>query len=118
MKEKKPSNLKRLLGYAGGHAVLTYLSWILAAGSALIVLLPFWYIWRILDEVLAVAPNFEGAVHITHYGWMAVLFAVLGVLVYIAALMCSHLAAFRIATNLRIEMVEHITALPLATIER
>ena len=118
MKEKKPSNLKRLLGYAGGHAVLTYLSWILAAGSALIVLLPFWYIWRILDEVLAVAPNFEGAVHITRYGWMAVLFAVLGVLVYIAALMCSHLAAFRIATNLRIEMVEHITALPLGTIER
>ena len=89
MKEKKPSNLKRLLGYAGGHAVLTYLSWILAAGSALIALLPFWYIWRILDEVLAVAPNFEGAVHITRYGWMAVLFAVLGVLVYIAALMCS-----------------------------
>ncbi len=115
---KKQSNLQRLLGYAGNRKVLTYLSWVLAAASALLALVPFWYIWRILKEVIEVAPDFANAVHITHYGWMAVLFAVLSVLVYIAGLMCSHMAAFRIATNLRIAMTDHIATLPLGQIEQ
>ncbi len=114
---KKESNLKRLLGYAGGRKVLTYLSWVLSSLSALTALLPFWYIWRILKEVIEVSPNYENAVNIKHYGWMAVLFAVISVLIYIAALMCSHLSAFRIATNMRIELTEHITTLPLGKIE-
>ena len=118
MKEKKPSSLDRLLSYAGGHRILTYLSWILSAASALLALLPFWYIWRILKEVLAVAPDFSQAIHITSYGWTAVLFAILAVLVYIAALMCSHLSAFRIATNLRLTMTQHIATLPLGAIEQ
>ena len=115
---KKQSNLNRLLGYAGKRRILTYLSWILSAVSALIALLPFWYIWRILKVVIEVAPDFGKATNITHYGWMAVLFAVLAVLIYVGALMCSHLAAFRIATNLRIEMTEHIATLPLGRIEQ
>lgn len=114
---KKESNLKRLLGYAGGRKVLTYLSWVFSSLSALTALLPFWYIWRILKEVIEVSPNYENAVNIKHYGWMAVLFAVISVLIYIAALMCSHLSAFRIATNMRIELTEHITTLPLGKIE-
>ena len=85
---KKQSNLNRLLEYAGSHRILTYLSWVLSAASAFIALLPFWYVWRILKEVIEVAPHFEDAVHITHYGWMAVLFAVISVLVYIGGLMC------------------------------
>ena len=113
---KKESNLKRLLSYAGGYKVLTYLSWVLSAASALLALVPFWYIWRILKEVLAVSPHYENAVNITHYGWMAVLFAVLSVLLYIAGLMCSHLSAFRIATNLRLAMTRHIATLPLGAI--
>ena len=115
---KKESNLNRLLSYAGGRRVLTYLSWVLSAVSALIALAPFWYIWRILREVIAVSPHYENAVHITRYGWMAVLCAVLSVLIYITGLMCSHLAAFRIATNLRLTMTRHIAALPLGAIER
>ena len=75
---KKQSNLGRLLDYAGKYRILTYLSWILSAVSALIALLPFWYIWRILWEVIEAAPRYAQAVHVTHYGWMAVLFAVLG----------------------------------------
>lgn len=114
---KKKSNLNRLLGYAGERKVLTYLSWVLSAVSALTALLPFWYIWRILKEVIDVSPNYEKAVNITHYGWMAVLFAVLSVLIYITALMCSHLSAFRIATNMRIELSKHITTLPLGKID-
>ena len=115
---KKESNLNRLLSYAGGRRILTYLSWVLSAVSALIALAPFWYIWRILREVIAVSPHYENAVHITRYGWMAVLCAVLSVLIYITGLMCSHLAAFRIATNLRLTMTRHIAALPLGAIER
>ena len=115
---KKQSNLDRLLGYAGKYRILTYLSWILSTVSALIALLPFWYIWRILREVIETAPRYAQAVHVTHYGWMAVLFAVLAVLIYIAGLMCSHLSAFRIATNLRLSMTEHIATLPLGAIEQ
>lgn len=115
---KKQSNLGRLLDYADKYRILTYLSWILSAVSALIALLPFWYIWRILREIIETAPRYAQAVHVTHYGWMAVLFAVLAVLIYIAGLMCSHLSAFRIATNLRLSMTEHIATLPLGAIEQ
>ena len=115
---KKQSNLSRLLDYAGTYRILTYLSWVLAAAGALLALVPFGYIWRILREVVEVAPQYENAVHVTQYGWMAVAFAVVAVLTYIAGLMCSHLAAFRIATNLRLAMVKHIATLPLGAIEQ
>lgn len=115
---KKQSNLSRLLDYAGTYRILTYLSWVLAAAGALLALAPFGYIWRILREVIEVAPQYENAVHVTQYGWMAVAFAVVAVLTYIAGLMCSHLAAFRIATNLRLAMVKHIATLPLGAIEQ
>lgn len=115
---KKQSNLSRLLDYAGTYRILTYLSWVLAAAGALLALVPFGYIWRILREVIEVAPQYENAVHVTQYGWMAVAFAVVAVLTYIAGLMCSHLAAFRIATNLRLAMVKHIATLPLGAIEQ
>lgn len=114
---KKSSDLSRLLGYAGGRRVLTYLSWVLSAVSALVALVPFWYIWRILKEVLETAPDFAAAIHIVPWGWRAVGFAVLSVLLYIAGLMCSHLAAFRIATNLRLALTEHIARLPLGQIQ-
>lgn len=114
---KKRSNLQRLLSYAGNRKPLTYISWVLSAASALISLLPFWYIWKILDEVIRAASDFDKAKNITHYGWLAVLFAVLTIFVYICGLMCSHLSAFRIATNIRIALTKHITTLPLGKIE-
>jgi ABC-type multidrug transport system fused ATPase/permease subunit len=104
---KKQSDFSRLMGYAGRYRVFTYASWVLSAVSALVALVPFLYIWMILRDVLAAAPNYAQAVNIPHYGWMAVLFAVLSYLIYIAALMCSHLSAFRVATNLRLAVSEH-----------
>ena len=104
---KKQSDFSRLMGYAGRYRVFTYASWVLSAISALTALVPFLYIWMILRDVLAAAPNYAQAVNIPHYGWMAVLFAVLSYLIYIAALMCSHLSAFRVATNLRLAVSEH-----------
>lgn len=115
---KKQSNLSRLLDYAGKYRILTYLSWMFSAVSALLALVPFWYIWRILKEIIEVAPRYENAVHVTQYGWMAVAAAIASVLVYITGLMCSHLAAFRIATNLRLSMTNHVAVLPLGVIER
>lgn len=115
---KKQSNLSRLMGYAGKHKILTYLSWILSATSALLALVPFWYIWRIIHDILEVSPDFSRAGNVTHYGWSAVLFAVISVVVYIAALMCSHISAFRVAANIRKELMRHIAALPLGVTEK
>ena len=114
---KKQSNLSRLLGYAGNHKYLIYASWILSAISALVSLVPYLYIWLVMREVLETAPHFKNAVGLTHNGWMAVGFAVAAVLIYIAGLMCSHMGAFRIATNMRITTMEHILKLPLGVSE-
>ena len=114
---KKKSDLSRLMDYAGNYRYFTYASWVLAAASALLALVPFLYIWRIIRDVLDVAPNYGEAVNIPHYGWMAVLFAIVSYLVYICALLCSHMSAFRVATNLRLEAVEHLTKLPLGFTE-
>ena len=114
---KKQSDLSRLMGYAGNYRAFTYASWVLSAVSALVALVPFVYIWMILRDVLNAAPDYAQAVNIPHYGWMAVLFAVLAYLIYIAALMCSHLSAFRVATNLRLEVSEHLATLPLGFTE-
>ena len=114
---KKKSDLSRLMDYAGSYRYFTYASWVLAATSALLALVPFLYIWRIIRDVLEVAPNYGEAVNIPHYGWMAVLFAIVSYLVYICALLCSHMSAFRVATNLRLETAEHLAKLPLGFTE-
>ena len=105
------------MGYAGKHKYFTYASWVLAAISALAALVPFLYIWAIIRDVLEVAPNFQNAVNLPHYGIMAMLFAILSFLIYICALLCSHLSAFRVATNLRLEVTQHIAKLPLGFVE-
>ena len=115
---KKQSNLSSLMGYAGGYRILTYLSWILSVMSALLALVPFWYRWRIIHDILEVSPDFSRAEKVTSYGWSAVLFAVISIVVYIAALMCSHISAFRVAANIRKELMRHITALPIGVTEK
>lgn len=114
---KKKSDLSRLMQYAGGHRYLTYSSWILSVLSALLALVPFVYIWMIIREVLNAAPDYGSAQGLTFYGWMAVAFAVLSVIVYISALMCSHLSAFRVAANMRRDCMRHIVKLPIGTVE-
>ena len=114
---KKQTNLSRLLYIAGNHKYLIYASWVLSAISAFIALVPFYYIWKVIKEVLNVMPDFNCAKNLTHNGWMAVMFAVISVLIYIAGLMCSHKGAFRIATNLRLKTMEHIIKLPLGFAE-
>ena len=114
---KKQSDLSRLMAYAGKHRYLTYASWALSAISALVALLPFICIWRIIKEVLEVAPNYSQATNLVHNGVMAMIFAVVSFLIYVGALMCSHLAAFRVASNMRVEITEHIAKLPLGFVD-
>lgn len=114
---KKQSDLSRLLGYAGKRKYFSYASWALAALSALVALAPFYFIFNIIKEVIETTPNFGNAKNLTFNGWMAVLFAVIGYLLYIAALMCSHMAAFRVATNMRKDVLSHLVKLPLGYVE-
>lgn len=114
---KKQSALNRLTDYAGKHKYFTYASWMLSAISALVALLPFIYIWKIVKEVLEVAPNFSQATNLVSNGIWAMVFAILSYLIYICALMCSHVAAFRVATNMRIAVTEHIAKLPLGFVD-
>ena len=117
MKEKKESTLSKLMHFAGNHKYYVYASCILAAISAFIALVPFYDMWRIIKEVLEVRPNFNEAIHIKSYGWHAVLFALLAMVFYIAALMCSHKAAFRVQATMRTKMMEHNMKLPLGYVE-
>lgn len=117
MKTKKRSAMSRLMELAGNHKYFSYISCILAAISAWIALIPFYDIWRIIREILEVRPDFSKATHITAYGWQAVLFALLAMIFYIGALMCSHKAAFRVQANMRTTMMEHIMKLPLGYVE-
>lgn len=111
-KEKKESNLSKLMGYSGNYKILAYLSWLLAALSAIFTLLPFWYIWKIISEAIEVAPDFGIAQNITHNAWMTVICAILAIIFYILGLLCAHFNAFHIATNIRIHLMRHITLLP------
>lgn len=110
---KKKSDLQKLLDYAGNFRWLTYASWVLSVISTFLALVPFIYNWKIIKEVLDVAPNHENVTTLTHNGIMAVVFAVGAMLVYIGALMCSHIAAFRVQANIRKDAMHHIATLPL-----
>ena len=118
MKEEKQSILSRLFVYAGKFRYLTILSWILSAVSALMALVPFYYIWRIIREVLRVAPDYSQAQGLARYGWLAVIFAVLSMLLYIGGLMCSHMSSFHVQANMRTVLMKHILTLPLGFMDR
>lgn len=115
-KPKKRSNIAELMQFAGKHRWLTYSSWALSVVSAALALVPFVYLFLIIKEAVEVAPDFSQATHIVFNGWMAVAFALASILVYIGALMCSHLSAFRIAGNMRKKTMQHISELPLGFI--
>lgn len=113
-KAKGKGNLSVLMDYAGRRRVLTYLSWVLSAVSALMALVPFVFVWLIVREVIQADGNFaavQGSLSV--YGWWAVGSALISMLVYFAALMCSHVAAFRVAGNMRKRAMRHIGALPV-----
>ena len=113
MKQKKPSSLTRILGYAGGHKNLTILGCILSALSAVLGLAPYLCVWLVARSILAAWPSLDGAGDLGRFGWMAVWFAIGSILLYFAALMSTHIAAFRTARNIRRAAMTHVLKLPL-----
>ena len=113
MKEKKQSDLAVLLGYAGRYKGLTFLGLALSAAAMILGMLPYICIWLAARDLIAVAPNWTQAAGLARYGWMAFAFAVGGILIYFAALMCTHLSAFRTASNIRKAGMERLMKAPL-----
>ncbi|MBR3237158.1 MAG: ABC transporter ATP-binding protein [Oscillospiraceae bacterium] len=113
MTKKKPNDLQVLLGYAGRHKGLTFLGLGLSAVAMILGMLPYICIWLVARDLIAVAPNWTEAAGIARYGWMAFSFALAGILVYFCALMCTHLAAFRTASNICKQGMAHLMKAPL-----
>ena len=111
--KKKKGGVGYLLRFAGGRKVLTYAGMALSAVSQLLGFGPYVCIWLVARDLIEVAPNWSDAVNIATYGWWAVGFAAASIIVYFAALMCTHLAAFRCASNIRKQTTEHLMKLPL-----
>ena len=116
---KKKSSVGELMKFAGNYRFFVYASWLFSGVSAVLAMAPFYFIWRLIREVLAVRPDFASVGgSLKFYGWAAVVSALAALLVYVGGLMCSHKAAFRIQTNLRLTLMNHIMTLPLGLIEK
>jgi ATP-binding cassette subfamily B protein len=113
MKEKKKSDIAVLLDYAGGYKGLTFLGMGLSAAAMVLGMLPYICIWLVARDLIAAAPDWTKAAGIARYGWMAFGFAVAGIAVYFTALMCTHVAAFRTASNIRKRGIAHLMKTPL-----
>ncbi len=112
-KQKQPSPLSRLIVYAGKYKGLLFSGLFLSAVAMILGMAPYVCIWLVIKELISVAPDWTKATEIGKYGWLAFAFAVGGILVYFAALMCTHLAAFRTASNIRKQGVAHLMKTPL-----
>lgn len=119
MAEQKTSKpTKRLFEYAENYKYLTIASWVLATVSAFIALVPFYYIWRLIKEVIRVSPDFDREQNLSAYGWCAVGSAVFAMLIYMGGLICSHLAAFHVQATMRSRLMRHIMSLPLGFMDK
>ncbi|MCC2253625.1 ABC transporter ATP-binding protein/permease [Ruminococcus sp. CLA-AA-H200] len=113
MMQKKQSSLSRILSYAGGHKNLTLLGCILSALSAVLGLVPYVCVWLAARNVLEAWPGLDGGSGLAHWGWTAVWTAIGSIALYFAALMSTHIAAFRTARNIRHTAMAHVQKLPL-----
>lgn len=113
MKVKKQSSLSRILDYAGGHKKLTLLGCILSTLSAVLGLIPYVCVWLAARKVLEAWPGLNGTSGLARWGWTAVWTAIGSIALYFAALMCTHIAAFRTARNIRRTAMIHVLKLPL-----
>ena len=112
-KEKNTSTVSRLMAYTGNYKGLLFLGLALSALAMILGMLPYICIWLVVRDLIIVAPNWTVALGIRAYGWLAFAFAVGGIVVYFAALMCTHLAAFRTASNMRKRGITHLMKAPL-----
>ena len=114
-KSKKKEGLSRLFEIAGQRKGLLILAGLLSAGSAVCMLVPYWAVYEILKELLSNGSNLSAldGTDMMRWGWIAFGGLVGGLILLYAALMSSHVAAFRILYGLRVRLSEHIGKLPL-----
>ncbi|MCR5410172.1 MAG: ABC transporter ATP-binding protein/permease [Lachnospiraceae bacterium] len=105
--------MKLIRQYAGGHSSLITLGRFIAGISAVVVLIPYYDLWKIIS----IAVNKEDPSIISHYAWQAVILTVASLLIYIAALFCTHIAAFRVQANMRSSLMRRIITLPLGVFD-
>ena len=113
MKDEKRNNVEVLLDYAGSYKKLTFFGLFLSALAMVMGMVPYICIWLLLRDLIAVAPDWSQASHISKYGWMAFFSSFGGIAIYFCALMCTHLAAFRTASNIRKQGIAHLMKAPL-----
>lgn len=106
-------HMKLIRKYAGGHKNLITLGRLIAAISAIVILIPYYDLWKIIR----IAVKGEDTSRISHYAWQAVLLTVASLLIYIAALLCTHIAAFRVQANMRSSLMKRIITLPLGVFD-
>ncbi|MGL5435540.1 MAG: ABC transporter ATP-binding protein [Lachnospiraceae bacterium] len=111
--QKKQNNLAQLLTFAGSHKWLTLLGCVLSGISAVFMMAPYICIWLIAKNLFIIMPDWQAAGDLIGYGWLALKMVLTGMLLYFASLMCTHLAAFRTARNMRIAAAEHLIDVPL-----
>ena len=110
---KSKNKFIRLLNYSGSYKYLTILGCILSALSAISLLIPFIYIWEVVNALLQVAPDFAKAQNLENYAFSAFFYAVLGIALNFCGLMCTHLSAFKNEKNMKDAAMNHLLKLPL-----
>ena len=103
----------RLLNYSGNYKYLSILGMILSALSVICLLLPFIYIWDVVNILLTVAPNFSQAQNLNTYAFNAFAFAIAGIVLNFFGLMATHLSAFKNEKNMKDAAINHLLKLPL-----
>ena len=112
---KNKSEISKMFEYAGNRHWLTIMGMILAGISTVLSMIPFICIWFVVRDMVnaMMQGDISLAAHSSTYAWWAVGFSVLSIILYFVALCCSHLAAFRTATNMKKTAIHHIVTLPL-----
>lgn len=115
MNKKKNAELSQMFKFAGNRHWLTIAGCVLAGISTVLSMIPFVCIWFVVRDIVNAMIQGDQSLAIAsgHYAWLAVAFSLVSIFLYFLALCCSHLAAFRTATNMKKEAMHHIVMLPL-----
>ena len=102
-----------LMTFAGKYKYLTVTGCILSGISAVIALVPYLCMWKVIKLAVLNWPGGLAGGTLVYWGWMAVASSLLSMLIYFGALMCTHLSAFRTARNMKTAALHHLAELPI-----
>ncbi len=112
-REKKKGEIAQLLEFADDRKWLTIAGCALTALAMVADMVPYVCIWLVVRDLVMVAPNWSQAGDVAMYGWVALAFALIGIVLYFTGLLLTHLAAFRLASNIQKRGAEHMMRVPL-----